>query len=219
MYPYEYMDDFKHFHETSLPAKEAFYSTLSEQDIGDGDYHHAQEVWNTFHCNDLGEYHDLYLDGDVYLLADVFENFRSMALVTYNLDPAGYFTLPGFAWDALLKYTGVSLTLLSDVDMHLFIERGLLGGISMASERHARANNKHMSSYDPSQASSYFQYLDPNNLYGWAMCQYLPTSNFEWCPPSAQLLDVVLSQPDDASTGYIMECDLSVPPESPRSSQ
>ena len=72
----------------------------------------------------LGMYHDIYLESDVYLLADVFEHFRTTALSTYGLDPAHYLSLPGFSWDALLKQTNVSLDLLSDVDMHLFVEKG-----------------------------------------------------------------------------------------------
>ena len=82
------------------------------------------DVWTTCNCHNLGDYHDVYLKTDVYLLADVFENFRKTAVSTYQLDPAHYFTLPGFAWDALLKTTGITLELLTDVDMHLFVERG-----------------------------------------------------------------------------------------------
>ncbi|XP_065188224.1 uncharacterized protein LOC135818999 [Sycon ciliatum] len=130
---------------------------------------------------------------------------------TYELDPAHYYTLPGLAWDALLKYTKVSLSLLSDVDMHLFIERGLRGGVSMASHRHGKANNRYMKSYDETKPSTYLQYLDANNLYGWAMSQHLPVSHFEWCPPTRELLDSILTQADDASLGYMIECDLTVP--------
>lgn len=86
----------------------------------------------------------------------------------------------GFAWDVLLKSTKVNLELLTDIDMHLFIERGLRGGISVVSQRHATANNRYMEEYDPTRPSSYLMYLDANNLYGWAMCQSLPVSSFEW---------------------------------------
>ena len=84
------------------------------------------QVWTTCGCQTLGDYHDIYLKSDVYLLADVFENFRSTALSTYGLDPAHYFTLPGFSWDALLRTTAIELELLTDIDQHLFIERGEL---------------------------------------------------------------------------------------------
>ena len=126
-------------------------------------------------------YHDLYLESDVLLLADVFENFRNVCLKNYKLDPAWYYTSPGIAWDAALKMTGVELELLTDPDMLLMIEKGVRGGISMISKRHGKANNKYMGEeYDPSQPSKYITYLDANNLYGWAMSKPLPISNFKW---------------------------------------
>ncbi|KAK3778630.1 hypothetical protein RRG08_033410 [Elysia crispata] len=88
-----------------------------------------------------GNYADLYCRTDVLLLADVFENFRKTSQKQYGLDPANYYTSPGLSWDALLKKTGVELELLTDYDQHLFIEKGMRGGIWMVSKRHARANN------------------------------------------------------------------------------
>ena len=121
-------------------------------------------------------YHDLYLESDVLLLADVFENFRNVCLKNYKLDPAWYYTSPGIAGDAALKMTGVELELLIDPDMLLMIEKGVRGGISMNSKRHGKANNKYMGEeYDPSQPSKYITYLDANNLYGWAMSSPYPS--------------------------------------------
>ena len=94
-------------------------------------------MWEEFDCKSLGEYHDLYLKTDVCLLADFFENIRSLCLEQYGRDPAHYYSSPELSWNALLKKTGVNLELLTDVDMHLFIERGTRGGISMASKRYA----------------------------------------------------------------------------------
>ena len=184
-----------------------FYSSLNDEGITDEDYQHAQMVWETFNCRNLGNYHDLYLQTDVLLLADVFENFRQTALSTYKLDPAHYLTLPGYSWDALLKSTEVSLELITDPDMYLFIEKGLRGGISMVSHRHAIANNPQMENYDPEQPTSFLQYLDANNLYGWAMSQPMPTRNFDWVDYSEKILDT----PPDSSTGYFLEVDLDYP--------
>ncbi|KAL9979269.1 hypothetical protein ACROYT_G016908 [Oculina patagonica] len=131
IYPYEYMDSWERFNETSLPEKEKFYSKLNDEHITDEEYEHANSVWKTFGCKTLGDYHDLYIETDVTLLADVFENFRNICKEKYELDPANYFTSPGLSWDALLKKTGVQLELLTDYDMHLFVERGIRGGISM----------------------------------------------------------------------------------------
>ncbi|XP_065183200.1 uncharacterized protein LOC135814066 [Sycon ciliatum] len=208
VYPYEYMDSFARFDETQLPPKSAFESSLTGEGISDADYAHAQNVWQTFECSTMEAYHDLYLQTDVYLLADVFEHFRKTAYKTYGLDPAHYLTLPGYAWDALLRFTQIELQLLTDVDMHLFVEAGLRGGISMASQRYGKANNPTMDQYNSAEPTSYLLYLDANNLYGWAMCQSMPTSEFAWCDKN---LSEILAHPVDSSTGFIVECDLEVP--------
>ena len=148
VYPYEFMNSSGRFEETKLPPKEAFYSKLSDEDISDDDYENAKRVWKTFGCQTLGNYADLYCRTDVLLLADVFENFRKTSQKQYGLDPAHYYTSPGLSWDALLKKTGVELELLTDYDQHLFIEKGMRGGISMVSKRHARANNPAVEGYD-----------------------------------------------------------------------
>ena len=80
-YPYEYMDSWERFDETSLPDKEAFYSSLNIEDITDVDYRHAKKVFKNFNNKNLGDYHDLYVQSDTLLLADVFENFRNETCV------------------------------------------------------------------------------------------------------------------------------------------
>ena len=211
IYPYEYMDSWERFEETALPIKEAFFSKLSNEHISEEEYAHAQNVWNVFECKTLGDYHDLYLRTDVLLLADIFENFRKLCLDQYHLDPAHYYTSPGLSWDALLKHTGVELELLSDIDMHLFIEKGLRGGISMVSKRFAKANNPKVPDYDTTKANTWLQYYDANNLYGWAMSQPLPVSSFQWVTPEQAKEAVTLAA--DSEVGYILEVDLAYPNE------
>ena len=180
-YPYEYMDSLKRFKENKIPPKEAFYSRLTGEGISDEDYEHVKKVWKVFGMKTLQDYHDLYNVTDVLLLADVFENFRNVCMENYKLDPAHYFTAPGLAWDACLKITDVELELLSDIDMLLMIEKGIRGGVSMISNRYAKANNKYMGeSFNEKEPSKYIMYLDANNLYGWAMSKPLPTHGFEW---------------------------------------
>jgi hypothetical protein len=144
VYPYDYVDCLAKLDETSLPPKDAFYSRLNDSGITDEDYEHAQTVWKEFGCKTFRDYHDLYNESDVLILADVFENFRDVCMKHYKLDPAWYYTAPGLAWDAALKLTDVELELLSDYDMVLMIKHGIRGGISTISHRYAHANNKYM---------------------------------------------------------------------------
>ena len=175
VYPYDYMDTLERLKETKLPPKEAFYSKLNNEDISDEDYTHAKKVWEVFEMKHLQDYHKIYNETDVLLLADVFENFRNLCLENYKLDPAHYYTAPGLAWDAALKITKVKLELLSDIDMLLMVEKGIRGGVSMISNRYGKANNKYMGDkFNPSEPSKYLTYLDANNLYGSAMSMKLP---------------------------------------------
>ena len=125
VYPYEHMNDWEKFNETSLPEKKCFYSHLNMGDITDADYMHGKRVWKDFEIKSLGEYQDLYVESDTLLLADVFENFRIMCLEKYELDPALFLTAPGLAWQTVLKKTKVKLDLLTDIDMLLIVEKGI----------------------------------------------------------------------------------------------
>ncbi|XP_070155804.1 uncharacterized protein [Polyergus mexicanus] len=210
VFPYEYVDDVDKLLETRLPPREAFHSSLIGDAISESDYARAIRVWERFRVETLGDYSDLYLKTDVLLLADVFENFRDACMRSYNLDPAYYYTLPGYTWDAMLKHTGIRFELLTDIDMVMFVERGIRGGLSQCSNRYARANNKYLQTYDSSEPSSYFMYFDINNLYGWAMCQSLPYEDFRWVDDvtSINLMSVTSNSP----IGYILEVDLAYPP-------
>ena len=160
VYPYEYMDGWERFDETSLPSIDKFYSHLTEESISGKDYNHAQIVFEKFNMKNLGEYHDFYLLTDVLLLADVFEAFRDTCLEYYGLDPCHFYTSPGMAWDAALKMTGVKLELLCDVKKHLFFEAGLRGGVATIAHRHAKANNPSCPEYDPSKPTTHLVYWD-----------------------------------------------------------
>ena len=181
VYPYEYMDTLDRLKETKLPPKEAFYSKLNNEDISDEDYAHAQKVWRVFKMEHFKDYHNLYNETDVLLLANVFESFRNICIKNYKLHPAHYYTAPGLAWDACLKMTGVKLELLSDIDMLLMVEKGIRGGVSMISNRYGAANHKYMGDkFKPSEPSKYLIYLHANNHYGAAMSMKLPAHGFKW---------------------------------------
>ena len=213
VYPYEFMDDFEKFKKQSLPKKTSFFSRLKQEKISDEDFEHAQRVWKEFELKNMGDFHDLYLKTDVLLLADVMENFRKLCEKHYGLDPAHFFTVPGMAWDAMLKMTGIELELLEDgqIDMLLMIEKGIRGGISNAFKRYAKANNKFMQKYDPNLKSSFIVYLDANNLYGWAMSKPLPVGKFEWM--TEEELENWERFVEEEGVGCILEVDLEYPAE------
>ena len=212
VYPYDFMDSFEKFNE-KLPSKEDFYSILNDEHITDKDYQHAQTVWDAFSLENMGEYHDLYLKSDILLLADVFENFRKTCLQYYKLDPCHYFTSSGLSWDAMLKMTDIKLELMTDIDMFQFIEKGMRGGTSYIANRYGKANNRYMKTYDEKAPSKYIMYLDANNLYGWAMSQYLPNGGFKWMTEK-QINKIDLAKyKEDSNEGLILEVDLEYPKE------
>ena len=134
-------------------------------------------MWNAFGCQIIADYHDVYLQLDVVLLTDCFEKLRRTCLEFYSLDPLLYYTTPGLARDAALRISYVDLQLITDENMHNFVENSIRGGISVISTRHAQANNPTIRCYLPNQN---LIYLDANNLYGWAMSLFLLTHGFRF---------------------------------------
>ena len=211
VYPYEYINSWDRFNETQLPPMDEFYSNLNMSSISEDDYQQAQRVWAEFGIRNLGDYHDLYLKTDVVLLANVYEAFRDTCLRHYKLDLAHFYTSPGLAWKACLKHTGIKIELLTDPDMLLMFEWGIRGGITQAVRKYALANNGYMGDrfYSKSE-SSYLQYLDANNLYGWAMSQPLPTGEFKWVDVNPNEISELATRTDK---GYVLEVDVSYPKE------
>lgn len=121
------------------------------------------------------------------------------------MDPANFYTSPGLDWQADLKKTVVRLDLLTDPDMHLFIEKSLRGGMAVITKRYAKANHKDVQNNDAEKPSNHLIYFDANNLYEWAMSQYLSTHDFQWLSEEdIRHLDVD-AVPDCGETGYIFE--------------
>ena len=155
VYPYEYTVGWKRFDEASLPHKKAFYTKLYLEDITDKDYTHAQKVFKELKLKNLSDYHDLYVQSDTLLLADVFQNFQNKCIEICELKPAQFLSAPGLVWQACLKKTEVRLELLTDIDMLLMVEKGIQGGICHAIHRYAKANNKYTKNYNKNIESSY----------------------------------------------------------------
>ena len=198
VYPYECMDSWERFDETSLPDKEAFYSSLNMEDITDVDHMHAKRVFKNLNNKNLGDYHDFYVQSDTLLLADdVFENFRKKCFEIHELDPVHFLSTPGLAWQACLKKTEVKPELLTHVDMLLMNEKGIRGGICHATHRYEKIKKN--------KESSYIQYLDVNNLCGWAMSQKLPVDGYKWKK------NMLKFNVEDSDKGYIFEVDVEYP--------
>ena len=219
-YPFKYMNSFERFNEEKLPARKYFYSSTKDGKIGDDDkiseghisvkdYLTCEKIWNKFDMKNMGGYHDHYLKKDVLLSVNVFEKFIATCLKFYWLDPCHYFSSPGLSWDAMLKMTGGKLEKISESDKYLFIEKGLRGGISYITKRYAKANNKYMNDYDPKKPSTFISYLDMNNLYGWAMSEYLPYCGFKLFK-NVDEFDV-MSISEKSPIGYFIEVDLEYP--------
>jgi hypothetical protein len=211
--PYEYLDHIDKLSVGKLPAKKDFYDTLSARDIAEEEYKHATTIWHAFECKNMREYLELYLKLDVLLLAAVFESFRESSFRDFGLDPALYVSLPSFTFSAMLKFTNVELDCVPCVEMYNFFKKAIRGGLSGVSTRYAKANNEYCRDYDPNAPTTNIIGFDLNNLYGWALMNYLPKGNFKWMSKKAICKLDVHSIPRDNPTGYFLEVDLDYPRE------
>ena len=169
------------------------------EDITDVDHRHANRVFKTFKLNNIGGCHNLYVQSDTIQLSGVFDSFRNMCIKVYELDPAHFLSAPGLAWQACLKKTDVKLELLTDVGMLLMVEKGIRGGIYHAIHRYAKANNKYMKNYDENEVSSFLEYLDENNLYGWAMSEPLLVDSSFWIENASEIDEDFIKNYDENS--------------------
>ena len=191
----------------------------SDGHISDKQYSHLKNVWEEFNFNTFRDFHNHYwkkdvlllVDTDVLLLAGTFEKFIFTSLKNYNLDPCYYFSAPGLSWDAMLKMTKAELEKISDPNIHLFIKKGMRGGISYIAKRYSKANNEYCHDFDDKKLKNYIIYPDMNNLYGHAMSQYLPYGRFEWIKNTNEIVNRILNKKDNSLQGYFLEVDLDYP--------
>ncbi|CAB4484717.1 unnamed protein product [Rhizophagus irregularis] len=209
IFPYDWINAWEKFDRTSLPSRKNFYSLLSQQNISKEDYEHAQKVWQIFKMKNFREYHDLYLETDVLLLADVFMNYTIMCLKNDGLDLFHYISAPRMFNDSLYKNSGTELKLMTNMDEYLTVENGIREGMIMTSHRYAKANNPQCSDYEFSKLNSWIMYKDMNALYSGAMTQYMLTEILDKVSPE-KVPDIQSIAPD-ADIDYTLEVDLEVP--------
>ena len=156
-FPYSYLDSFTKFQKPLPEYGESWRNSLSGKiDITFADYQHAVDVYRDFSCNNLGDYHDIYLKTDVLILADIFEKFRSVCLSVYKLDPTHFYSAPNLSWEAMLISTNVKLGLLEDIDMLLFFRTGYPWRYNGVGElRHFKASNPYLESFDGNETTTF----------------------------------------------------------------
>ena len=179
-------------------------------DITPDQYKEAVSIYDAFACKNLGDYHDLYLQTDVFPLADIFEKFRKVCLRVYKLDPAHFYSAPNLSWDAMLISTDAKLGLLDEIDKFLFFERGIRGGVNGVGKiRHLYANNDLLPHHNLSKATTFGAFFDVTSLYSGTMQKMMPVCNYKW--NTAKTLQQILDTSADADVGFFVEVDLLYP--------
>lgn len=210
LYCYDYVSSFERFNDP-IPIRSHFKNTLTGTTPSKAEYDDLLQTCKQLNITTVGELHDHYVKLDVILLADVISAYRAMAISEYKLDPLHYGTAPALSYDAMLKYTKAKPELIHDPDIYLFMENGIRGGMSVIPHRHATANNEFLSDFDETKAPTSIFYTDCSNLYGYAMSQPLPYSNFNWLSDEeVQNLDV-MSYNADEDEAMILQVDLHYP--------
>jgi hypothetical protein len=231
-FPYEYMDSMLKLDEPLPPlelqadGKTLWWNSLGLSDLTDADRELIRSVQRVTGITTFRQWHDLYLQMDVLLLADIHEDYRSWNLVNYGLDPTQFITGPALFSAAQQKMCKSELHQLSDSSMYTMLESGKRGGMSGAITRHFKANNPGApQTYDPSGEQVHMLYEDMNNLYGYAMCQTLPYQNFEWVDCAewgehelrqlhVEPMTADFSNPEESARvteGHIVEVDIEYP--------
>ena len=214
VFPYSYFDSLPKLNDTKLPPRSAFFNDLTGEECSEEDYRHAEKAWSLFECKTFHDYMIAYLKLDIVLLADVYEQFRKMSLSQDGLDPIHFISLPGLSFMSAFKMTKEKIHLLQDPDLYSLFERGIRGGLTFVNKH--RSKSEIFKVNDVEQKKTIL-YIDENNLYGKALSEPLPHSNFHdlnmeeinnLFPNSDSILK--LNKNDDM--GYLFEVDLDYPP-------
>ena len=211
LFPYDHFTSVAQL-DGPIPERAHFFSQLTQSAPTDAEWAHFVASNAALGLTTFRALHDFYLKVDVIGLADVFENYRRVALEAYALDPAYSLTAPGYSWQCMLRMTRVEFDGVPDAEMMDFLEAGKRGGVSCAVTRHVKANYPDDPAYDASLGPRSLVYLDANNLYGKAMSYALPTGGLRWADdPDAALAANATVDYEAAGTGYFFEVDLHYP--------
>ena len=214
VFPYSWLNSIERLDANALPEIEACFDPFSDSNVSGEDYARAQSAWDALQCTTMRDYTLAYLRLDVHQLADVFEEFRSVAMKDDGLDPAHYLTAPGLSWDAAFLSTGAEVDLISDPTMFQFFESGIRGGMVFVNQHRIVANTPRVPEmFNPEEAFCDLLYVDANNLYGQALSMPLPQKEFRWMEQAELDHFDVLSYNVDGPEGCVLEVDMDYPPE------
>ncbi len=202
-FPYEYISSFSKLNETKLPPKESFFSLLTNKGITDDEYKHACYVFDTFKCENLRQYSELYCLIDTILLCEIVMHFREIIFNDGGLDLFHYISLPQLSWDLALKLTGLEIELIHDCTMYSMLEQNIRGGVVFAGHRYMENNIQ--------DKSTDIIYVDMNSLYGLSMKSLLPYSDYQWVDLSVLEQIDWLNIDTQSEIGYILLVDLDYP--------
>ena len=209
-FPYSFLDSFEKFKAPFTDYRSFYTNNPTGNDITEEQYKKAKEIYNLMECRNFGDYQDLYLTPDVYLLANIFEPFREVSLNKYRLDPANFYSARTLNWEGMIVSTKAELGLLIDIDMLLFCERNIRGGtIGTGALRHFKANNKYTTNFDSSKRSVYGAFFDVTSLYAGTMQQPLPLGIYK-CRTDL-IIDGILNKDSFGGVGLFVEVDLQYP--------
>jgi len=208
IFPYSYVDSIAKLEQPSntLPPRVEFFDPLSNSiSCTEQEYYDANITYQTWQCRNLRDYYENYLKIDVFLLADVFENFRTIAFEEDGLEPVHFYSIPGMSWASAMKMTNAKLELLRDIEMYEWFESGIRGGMAFVNQHYAKRV----------EGNTELLYVDVNNLYGWALSEALPCSDFKWIQNPNELNKLMQNllhyDFENATTGYVFEIDASIP--------
>ncbi|MCL6579441.1 MAG: hypothetical protein K6T73_08670 [Candidatus Bathyarchaeota archaeon] len=169
-YPYEWMDNFDKFETKEFPPREAFFNRLTSRNLPEQEYQEVKAIYEK-HCKTFKDYHDIYLKGDVILLAEVFEKYRDLSMESYGIDPAWYVSGPSFFYNAMMKMCKAKLPIIQDENLYRLVKRNIRGGICGVGE---------ISEAEADKVNTSIASLDCVNLYGKAMMDPLPVQILEY---------------------------------------
>ncbi|XP_034236350.1 uncharacterized protein LOC117642369 [Thrips palmi] len=211
-FPYEYCTSFERLKEKQLPSMASFYSSLTDETISLQEYNQCQKIFDSFECQNLQDYLNVYVKCDILLLACCIQNFRKVNFEWYGIDCLHFISAPSFYYQACLKMSGVVLDLFQDPNEYLMVENGIRGGLSQVFQRHCKANNPSLKNYDSTKPTSYAVLLDQNSLYAAAQYHFkMPVGNYRWLTQDEIKQLDVLNLNLDGEMGYIFYLDLIYP--------